>query len=264
MRDETIVRADTHANIPWFQVSRKLAQDSRLSFDHRGLMLYLLSKPANWRVSHQDIMREGNIGRDKTQRLIKELQEFGYAEYVNERNESGVFTGGFYRVYDLPELMPPTGPLKNRTPAEPDPGKTDTYNKESTTVERGVHAHQRQRHRTPEHILAAKTAGLSAVEMRALVDAVLDVTGKRALADGDGVYADRALASAQECGASLLQFGVTTPAQVKRLCEVFANKYPKFNEPSFGQLVEIAAQVGAVKPKNDVPIEQFEFGGWDG
>ena len=104
VEDTTIKRVDTQSRIPWFQISRQLAQDPRLSFEHRGLMLYLLSKPDNWTVTVLDIQREGNMGKDKAYRLLKELQAFGYILYEHDRGPDGSFVGGHYCVSDTMEF----------------------------------------------------------------------------------------------------------------------------------------------------------------
>lgn len=72
------------------KVSNKLAQDRSLSFEARGVALYLLSKPDDWEIQFEDVEKEGGIGRDKRQRIFKELEDARYFERSESRN-SGQF-----------------------------------------------------------------------------------------------------------------------------------------------------------------------------
>lgn len=84
----------------YFSVSNKLAQDARLSFEARGVLLYLLSKPSDWIVQFSDVEKEGNIGREKRQKIFAELETAGYFERI-EKREKGRFDYD-YRVHEMP------------------------------------------------------------------------------------------------------------------------------------------------------------------
>ena len=282
VEDTTIKRVDTQSRIPWFQISRQLAQDPRLSFEHRGLMLYLLSKPDNWTVTVLDIQREGNMGKDKAYRLLKELQAFGYILYEHDRGPDGSFVGGHYCVSDTMEFAQdqPENPeqdhpedTKNETPdvgetrnpenadagetrnrETPKSAKPGPYNKEIVfTEERGgtgappEKLGKRQQHKTPEHMRIARLFGLEARDMTLLVDAVLDATGKRALADVDSIYGERELSYAQECAAHLVQIGVHSPELVDSALHAFHEEFPRFGAPSYRQLIEAAGKATQAK-----------------
>lgn len=72
-----------------FSMARELAQHRGLSFEARGLMAYLLSKPTNWQAKLTDIEKEGNIGREQRRRIIGELEKAGYIERKQLRDEQG-------------------------------------------------------------------------------------------------------------------------------------------------------------------------------
>lgn len=80
-------------------IPNALANDARLSFCHRGLMLYLLSKPDHWQLNSRDIEREGGIGREKAQGLIRDLIEAGY---IVRGKRSQVTKAYDYEVRDVP------------------------------------------------------------------------------------------------------------------------------------------------------------------
>ncbi len=126
MRNINIVRATKDREHPYVMVLRATVDGSSLTFEERGLLIYILGKPDNWQVQIKDLMREGSIGRDKAYNLVNGLIKKGYAERFEERT-SGKVTG--YRVVvhesPLPEKTEPA-PL----PEKPDTAEPDTVNQE--------------------------------------------------------------------------------------------------------------------------------------
>lgn len=82
-------------------ISRELLQNSALGFDTRGLLGYLLSKPAEWEIQASDIEREGAIGRDVRRRLMKEAELAGYLTFYTERDAQGRIRSG-YELHEIP------------------------------------------------------------------------------------------------------------------------------------------------------------------
>lgn len=98
--DKTIFRIQHHED--YFAVSRKTAQDSRLSFEARGILFYLLSKCDTWEVRVEDLKREGGIGRDKVYRILRELTAAGYLRRDRINNpKTGQWAWGDYLVYEV-------------------------------------------------------------------------------------------------------------------------------------------------------------------
>ena len=62
-------------------INNALIEDKRLDFDHVGLLTYLLSKRSNWNISVAHLAKQKKSGASKINRLLKELQKFGYAKY---------------------------------------------------------------------------------------------------------------------------------------------------------------------------------------
>lgn len=88
-------RSDNFAIIP-----NAVAEDTRLSFEARGVLVYLLAKPHNWRVIIGDIQKAGKIGRDKVYRILNELKDAGYVEVKILRENNRVVQYD-YEVHDL-------------------------------------------------------------------------------------------------------------------------------------------------------------------
>ena len=98
----TVIRAPRDSTHAYFAISRALAQDSRLTFEARGVLAYLLSKPGDWEIKVTDLQREGNTGRDRTYRILRELRDAGYLHRDCERKDDGTFVWGPYRLYEVP------------------------------------------------------------------------------------------------------------------------------------------------------------------
>lgn len=135
MSDKTIrtIRAPRSKDRPYFSLSRAVAQDETLSWEARGMLVYLLSKPDDWEVRPANLQQL--CGRDKVYRILKELLSAGYLVYEHIRRDDGVFSEGEYRVYETPQ---PKENGKTDSPhtekpdtVKPDTEKPDTYILES-------------------------------------------------------------------------------------------------------------------------------------
>lgn len=78
-----------------------------LSWRAVGMLVYLLSKPDDWKVSVTQLINHTKqsgapLGRDGVYSVLRELCSKGYVKKQDVRNESGVFTGTNYLVRDEP------------------------------------------------------------------------------------------------------------------------------------------------------------------
>lgn len=73
-------------------ISNVPLNDDRLSWEARGLLAWLLSKPDSWRVIVAAIKNCGPAGRDKIDRILSELEENGYIFRKQRHGEDGRFT----------------------------------------------------------------------------------------------------------------------------------------------------------------------------
>lgn len=111
-------------------ISNAVIRDSRLSYRARGVLLEILSRPDNWRVSGDSLARSGKEGRDAILTALKELRECGYIRMVKERKEDGTFVTNNY-VYDTPQDVAPSpeNPVTEQPcPEKPNPGKPQLDN----------------------------------------------------------------------------------------------------------------------------------------
>ena len=89
----------------YFTASNEPFNDKRLSWEARGLMGYLLSKPDGWEVNMLDLENNGPAGEHKLRRMLAELRAAGYMNRVRVTLEHGKFDW-ITEVYESPSLNP--------------------------------------------------------------------------------------------------------------------------------------------------------------
>lgn len=76
-----------------------MAQNENLTLEARGLLTFILSLPTNWNISKDWIRTQcPKLGRDKLDRIWKELREAGYIEKIQIHSDDGAFSGLHWRV----------------------------------------------------------------------------------------------------------------------------------------------------------------------
>lgn len=116
--EPTIFRTPHNRDNPYFMMTRAAAQDRTLSFEARGMLGYLLSKPSNWRVSIEDLKQQ--CGRDKVYTILKELIDARYIQRMTKQRpgwRSG--TTVEYQVYETPFHFPDFQDTENQDTDNP-------------------------------------------------------------------------------------------------------------------------------------------------
>jgi len=75
----------------YFVASNKPFNNKDLSWEARGVLAYLLSKPNNWVVRNKDLYRQSKAGRYKVDRILGELKDNGYLERTIYKKADGTF-----------------------------------------------------------------------------------------------------------------------------------------------------------------------------
>lgn len=95
--------------VPW-----EFAQSREISPEAKAIMLYLWSKPADWRVRCLDIENMLGCGRERRRRAFGELLYRGYMQLIRHRHSDGKIIGSHYGysrepvpVRMRPELIKP-------------------------------------------------------------------------------------------------------------------------------------------------------------
>ncbi len=72
----------------------RVIEDKRLRWSARCLLVYLLSRPTDWKVISAHLVKQGELGRHRILSLLKELREHRYLDCVRRRDKRGRIAGG--------------------------------------------------------------------------------------------------------------------------------------------------------------------------
>lgn len=90
---------------PYVMLDKTSVNDSSLSWKAKGILVYLLSKPDDWRVIESDIVKHARDGRDSVRSGLRELERSGYIVRAQEHGQDGKFQPVAYEVYERPQLV---------------------------------------------------------------------------------------------------------------------------------------------------------------
>jgi hypothetical protein len=98
-------------------VPNAVFNDDDLSLGAKGLLGYLLSRPGNWQVRHDQLQYKLRIGRKLLTKLLIELEEAGYLARDDEqgRDQHNRFVPYNYIVRDMPEPFDSGAPVALRS-----------------------------------------------------------------------------------------------------------------------------------------------------
>ena len=117
-------------------ISNDIFKDTRLSFKAKGLLTTMLSCPPNWNYTIEGLSKISKDGKASIRSALAELEEFGYLERKQLRDEKGSFTDLEYVVYEKPKTENPISenpttdnPIsENQTQLNTDESNTDSLN----------------------------------------------------------------------------------------------------------------------------------------
>ncbi|MCI2948366.1 DnaD domain protein [Staphylococcus caledonicus] len=107
-------------------VHKSFIHDDNLSWKAKGILLYLLSRPDDWRIYETELNKHSSDGRDSSRTGIKELEQAGYIHRTRKRNEKGQLREYEYQVFEQPSQIGKTYVGKTNI------GKSNTTNNNST------------------------------------------------------------------------------------------------------------------------------------
>ena len=113
----------------FYLLDKRLSEDKKLSWASRGLLIFLLGKPDNWRISAEYLAQQTNDSSKKTGKqgvysLLDELIVAGYVVRSDKQahdEKTGFLLGYDYVVYD--------------SPCRPEPYKAEPYKAEPYKAE---------------------------------------------------------------------------------------------------------------------------------
>lgn len=116
------VRARHDKDNPYFLQRRDTAQDRSMSYEARGLLTYVLSKPDNWSITVPDLMQKG-CGRDKVYSILNELIAHRYATRKRLVDNKGRVVKWEITLYESP------------LPEKPDQAQPDQENQDANKLQ---------------------------------------------------------------------------------------------------------------------------------
>jgi hypothetical protein len=79
-----------------------LIEDARLSFRARGILVWLLAKPDNWRTDYRGIALAGKEGEKAVRAALRELRDVGFIRSVRSQDQRGRWSTATF-VYETPQ-----------------------------------------------------------------------------------------------------------------------------------------------------------------
>lgn len=114
-------------------VHNRTIEDDRLSFRALGLLVFVLSKPDNWKTHVNHLATTHSEGREAVRSALTELETCGYVERKWMRGEGEATPSVHYLVSELP-ACPEIGNPENRVPRIRDSRKPATSNEGTKEV----------------------------------------------------------------------------------------------------------------------------------
>ena len=109
MSDEnTISRRSGYTAIP-----NSIFSDERLTLEARAFLGLLMSMNDGRVFRRANLLKASGIGRDKYQRILRELQDVGYLEVVASKSSGGLFSGKKWIIHDTPETHAKADPSQD-------------------------------------------------------------------------------------------------------------------------------------------------------
>jgi hypothetical protein len=94
---------------PYTRVLNSMINDERLTFKARGLLMFMLAKPKDWKTRVGWIESKTPEGREAIRGAIEELEKLGYLRREQTKDGVGQFSSFAYHWYDFPAIQPEDG-----------------------------------------------------------------------------------------------------------------------------------------------------------
>lgn len=78
--DKSIVRVVKNKDNPYVMLNKSLLDDDRLSWKAKGILAYLLSKPDDWTIIIEHLIKQSTDGEKSLRAGLNELKEFNYLQ----------------------------------------------------------------------------------------------------------------------------------------------------------------------------------------
>ncbi len=117
--ESTFVRSTRERERNFTNVCNELIRDRSISPKAKGILIYLLHLPKDWKIIHSNILYNLNIGEDYLNSALIELINAGYMKRTRKRKKNGSYQPYTYDFSELKDFLP-DGVSQ---PGFPSPGK---------------------------------------------------------------------------------------------------------------------------------------------
>ena len=95
-------------------VNNKIIEDKQISFKARGLLIYMLSKPDDWKFYPDELANHSDKdGVKAINTALQEMESAGYLVRKRKRDKEGHFKGIDYLLYETPQSNNPDSQNRN-------------------------------------------------------------------------------------------------------------------------------------------------------
>ncbi|WP_323058344.1 DnaD domain protein [Limosilactobacillus reuteri] len=95
-------------------INNKIIEDKQISFKARGLLIYMLSKPDDWKFYPDELAKHSDKeGVKAINTALQEMESVGYLVRKRKRDKEGHFKGIDYLLYETPQGNNPDSQNRN-------------------------------------------------------------------------------------------------------------------------------------------------------
>lgn len=139
---QTIRKGRHDTEHPFVMISKELLLDRTISPKAKGILCFMLAKPADWKTYTTSLMKELNVGKDYIYSAFKELESAGYLIRTPQQDEKGRMDGVLIEFFEekqkIKEKITTNGFSGSGKPASGKPATTNIerviIKKETNTV----------------------------------------------------------------------------------------------------------------------------------
>ncbi|WP_066066124.1 hypothetical protein [Neobacillus soli] len=106
MTDKKIIRKVKNKENPYVMLNKGFINDERLSWKATAILVYILSKPDDWKVYQSDLVKRKTDGESAITSGMDELKLYGYIQIQPVKNEEGKIEHWETLVYESPNENP--------------------------------------------------------------------------------------------------------------------------------------------------------------
>lgn len=121
----------------WVVIDNLPLTNPQLSLKAKGLLAYLLTRPNDWEIRMEHLIKQFSDGRDSIRTAIRELRKAGHLLLSPEKGKDGRIIGWQYTLYEIP-IIPEKSPetdlplVVNPQPGNPPLLSTEELSTENT------------------------------------------------------------------------------------------------------------------------------------